>query len=322
MDRVNGAGTIDIGSGRRGFIDEDLAVGREGTEVTALWLNMLQEEILKVSEASGFVANAGAWDQLAKAIQSQRLNYAVAAGTANALVAELPIAPSNYATIRGATIRLLLAATNTDAVTLNLNGLGVLPVVFNNGSALRPGDLPIGVIELVVEDGRFTIAGFSPAFVGSALATEGGRILNFKIWRETARQALTGTLNPGIVLFSTSYTKQKASSRLVFEALPSLRLAATASSSYARARLDGNAATDLLQNHYLITNNGGENYQQPQMNRFIWDGIDAGPHTLEYRIGQQQTSTTTIVKNPTTSDGAGWVSGYVSTWVMYEVENN
>lgn len=69
MDRINGAGTVDIGGGRRGFVDEDLGVGQEGTEVTALWLNMTQEEMIKVIETAGLVLNPADWTQLWQALQ-------------------------------------------------------------------------------------------------------------------------------------------------------------------------------------------------------------------------------------------------------------
>lgn len=69
MDRINGADTVDIGSGRRGFIDEDLGVGQVGTEVTALWLNMTQEEIIKVIEGAGLVLNPADWTQLWQALR-------------------------------------------------------------------------------------------------------------------------------------------------------------------------------------------------------------------------------------------------------------
>lgn len=69
MDRINGADTIDIGGGRRGFRDENLIAGLPGTEVTAEWLNMAQEEILKVVTEAGFVPSAGDWTQLWQALQ-------------------------------------------------------------------------------------------------------------------------------------------------------------------------------------------------------------------------------------------------------------
>lgn len=73
MDRINGADTIDIGGGRRGFIDEDLGVGQAGTEVTALWLNMIQEEVAAVIEAEGLVLSPGDWTQLLQAIRARDL---------------------------------------------------------------------------------------------------------------------------------------------------------------------------------------------------------------------------------------------------------
>ncbi|MGW9947005.1 hypothetical protein J2W92_002342 [Rhizobium leguminosarum] len=68
MDRINGAGTTDIGGGRRGFRDENLGAGVEGTEVTALWCNMIQEEILKVVTEAGLVPDDADWTQLFTAL--------------------------------------------------------------------------------------------------------------------------------------------------------------------------------------------------------------------------------------------------------------
>ncbi|MCY1666233.1 DUF2793 domain-containing protein [Rhizobium sp. SL86] len=74
MDRVNGAGTVDIGAGRRGFRDEDLETGIFGTEVTALWLNSIQEEILRIVSEAGLAPNAGDWSQLYQALKILGLN--------------------------------------------------------------------------------------------------------------------------------------------------------------------------------------------------------------------------------------------------------
>ncbi|MGR8925016.1 hypothetical protein ACU8MB_14870 [Rhizobium leguminosarum] len=68
MDRINGAGTTDIGGGRRGFRDENLGGGVEGTEVTALWCNMIQEEIMKVCLEAGLTPSEADWTQLYQAI--------------------------------------------------------------------------------------------------------------------------------------------------------------------------------------------------------------------------------------------------------------
>ncbi|MDD2722240.1 MAG: phage tail protein [Gallionella sp.] len=48
MDRINGAGHVN-----RMFVTEDIATNRPPTEVTAEWLNTIQEEIAHVIEAGG-----------------------------------------------------------------------------------------------------------------------------------------------------------------------------------------------------------------------------------------------------------------------------
>jgi hypothetical protein len=69
MDRINGADTVDIGGGRRGFRDENLVAGVPGTEVTASFLNGLQEEVLQVVTQAGLVPSNGDWTQLWQALQ-------------------------------------------------------------------------------------------------------------------------------------------------------------------------------------------------------------------------------------------------------------
>ncbi|MGX1099266.1 DUF2793 domain-containing protein [Amorphus sp. MBR-141] len=69
MDRVNGADFVDIGGGRRGFRGQSLGGGVIGTEVTAAWLNAVQENLMKVIEAGGFDGNIADWELLWKALQ-------------------------------------------------------------------------------------------------------------------------------------------------------------------------------------------------------------------------------------------------------------
>lgn len=70
MDRVNGANTVDIGDGRRGFRSQNASAGIAGTEVTDKILNDLQEEICAVIEKSGFELNSGNQQQLWEALQA------------------------------------------------------------------------------------------------------------------------------------------------------------------------------------------------------------------------------------------------------------
>lgn len=74
MDRINGADTTDIGGGRRGFRDENLVTGTAGTVVTALHLNSMQEELLKVITEAGLVPSDADWTQLWQALQALGLS--------------------------------------------------------------------------------------------------------------------------------------------------------------------------------------------------------------------------------------------------------
>lgn len=69
MDRINGLNTVDIGSGRRGFRKKNKAAGIAGTEVTEVWCNDVQEEILTPIEQSGQTPTAGNRGQLWQAIR-------------------------------------------------------------------------------------------------------------------------------------------------------------------------------------------------------------------------------------------------------------
>ncbi|WP_236766940.1 DUF2793 domain-containing protein [Agrobacterium tumefaciens] len=263
MDRVNGADYIDIGGGRRGFRDEDLQNGITGTEVTALWLNMIQEEILKVISEAGLNPSDADWTQLWQALQilglasgsrsrrwvavmsmtlssapgapasgdtylipvgatgiwaanagkiaqwtgdtwayltppdghgislpdgrvferiagtyveklaldaqSGKWNFAVAGGTANALTATLTPTPLSLASLVGAPIRLLITTANTGACTLNINGLGAVPIKLDNGSDPAAGDLPAGAIVQLVYTGTAMQIAFSTSILKSRL---------------------------------------------------------------------------------------------------------------------------------------------------------
>jgi len=70
MDRINGTDTVDIGQGRRGFKDENVQAGIAGTEVTASFLNGLQEEMAKVIEQELGPLDPNDWTQLWQALQA------------------------------------------------------------------------------------------------------------------------------------------------------------------------------------------------------------------------------------------------------------
>lgn len=69
MDRINGANTVDIGSGRRGFRNRNLGAGLSGTQVDAAFMNALQEEVVGLVEAAGLTPDDGDWAQVLAALR-------------------------------------------------------------------------------------------------------------------------------------------------------------------------------------------------------------------------------------------------------------
>ena len=113
------------------YVDKSVPGAVRGSAVPAAAIEAPQREIVDVIARSGIEPADG--NQLASAIQSGLLNYAVAGGTANALTAALPVAPASLSA--GLVVRLKIAAANTAAPTLNVNGLGAVNIIDTAGEA-------------------------------------------------------------------------------------------------------------------------------------------------------------------------------------------
>jgi len=147
MDRINGADHIDIGGGRRGFRDENPGGGVWGTEVAAAWLNGVQEEIAGVIEGEGIELSDADWTQLAKALRRfvGRGLYVADTGAADALV----VAPGREAP-EGSAMIVKVAATNTGATSIAVDGADPVPLTFVGGLDLTAGTLVAGDYVLLV----------------------------------------------------------------------------------------------------------------------------------------------------------------------------
>lgn len=85
-----------------------------------------------------------------------RIAFVALGGTADALTATLAFPPEAYSD--GFMLNGKISATNTGAVTLNVNGLGAADVVGRDGSPLQAGDLIADSVEtFFYVDGRFMI---------------------------------------------------------------------------------------------------------------------------------------------------------------------
>ncbi|MCJ7996701.1 hypothetical protein J5N58_07010 [Rhizobium cremeum] len=163
------------------YVDRNSTTATSGSKIPAGFPNWTQREIVDVIEKAGFTPDDVL--QLAAAIQSGGLNYAVAGGTANALTVALSSVPE--ALPDGMIISVLIATANTGPATINVNGLGADDIVNTNGGALLAGDMPAGnVVQLIRRNGEWRINGNSR-----------GRLLNTQVFKVAG--AYTYTPTPG-----------------------------------------------------------------------------------------------------------------------------
>lgn len=109
-------------------------------------------------------AVAGGFDKLPlpQDLHENRIGFVVAEGTANAITVELTAAPLSYED--GMTLKLGITATNTGPATINVNGLGVVPIVGRLINPLTAGDLVVGTVEtMIYYAGKFIIREVSGA---------------------------------------------------------------------------------------------------------------------------------------------------------------
>ncbi|MGO7263763.1 hypothetical protein [Rhizobium leguminosarum] len=137
------------------YVDRDTPGAVVGSKVPAAAVEDPQRELVALIGAAGIAPSNADRAQAAKAIQSGKINYAAAGGTANVLTAALTLAPTAYTV--GMRVVLLIALANTGAVTLNLNGLGAKAVTKIDGSALMANHLTPGLVDLEYDGTRFLV---------------------------------------------------------------------------------------------------------------------------------------------------------------------
>lgn len=130
-----------------GEADQQLFNWAAGWPVGNIWNMILQ---------SGITPDTDKLLDLSRAVQSSKVKYTVAGGSANAITAALSPAPVSYNV--GIEINVKINTANTGAVTINLNGLGAVSVVDRVGSPLAAGDLTANEIVKMIYDGtRFRL---------------------------------------------------------------------------------------------------------------------------------------------------------------------
>lgn len=143
------------------YVDRDSSTSTSGSKVPAKAIEKPQRELVDLISKSGGVPDDAL--QLSAAVRRQRLNWFVAGGTANALTVTPDPAVGTLSGLLGVPFRVLIAATNTAAATLNVNGLGAIAILSSAGDALVAGDLRAGSVSEFVYDGtNFLMMAASP----------------------------------------------------------------------------------------------------------------------------------------------------------------
>jgi hypothetical protein len=160
------------------YVDRNTPGAVNGSKVPAAAIEDPQRELVALIGAAGITPDDTDLAQVPKAIQSGKLNYVAAGGTANALTGAFSpvLAPADYKA--GLEVNILIATTNTSAVTFN----GVA-VVNSNGGALIAGDFVAGNIAGLIHDGtRFRLRGISR-----------GRLINIQYFKTPGTATYTPT---------------------------------------------------------------------------------------------------------------------------------
>ncbi|NSZ82933.1 hypothetical protein G6L97_00740 [Agrobacterium tumefaciens] len=144
------------------YVDKNVPGAVRGSAVPAAAIENPQRELVNLITKSGLFPD----DELQLstavdlAIQGGKPSFAVAAGTANNL--SVSLSPEPPSLVVGMVVRIKITANNSGAATLNVNGLGAVPIITLLGSALSRGDLPSGaVMSLVYTGTAWMLAGLA-----------------------------------------------------------------------------------------------------------------------------------------------------------------
>jgi hypothetical protein len=124
-------------AGKTVFSDGNPAMGLKGTKASAAFLNSVNNHFCTGLDVNGDCA----------------LAYSAATGTNDLITTITPTSAFPAAYVTGMPISLKSAATNTGAMTVNVNGLGVKAIKKGVNQALVAGDVQSGALITVQYDG-------------------------------------------------------------------------------------------------------------------------------------------------------------------------
>lgn len=133
------------------YVDGNPAAGIQGSIVPAASIEFPQRELVNFSLLSGLTPSNADLLQVAKAVQSGRVNYGVDQGQPNEIYIT-PVVPVAAYTV-GLHFIIKMGFGNYGAVTINVNGLGNVPLVHTNLTPLIAYELQVGQLIHAAYDG-------------------------------------------------------------------------------------------------------------------------------------------------------------------------
>jgi hypothetical protein len=158
-----------------------------------------QREIANLITNAGITPSNADLVQLAKGVQSNRLNYALDTGAA-ANVYVIAVNPGLTAYAVGQRWNVKISHGNTGPSTININGLGARNIVLPSGRVLGGGEMPTGAVVGLVDDGtNLQIQNMNL----NALSAPLNYYVNATTGNDTAYDGLTPTISGGHGPFAT-----------------------------------------------------------------------------------------------------------------------
>lgn len=135
------------------FVNGNPSAGVQGSIIPAGAVEYPQRELVNLIQAAGLTPDNGDLSQVVKAIQSNVLRSAVAAGSASAVTATLNPVPANIGV--GFRVTLKLAVALSPGATFSPNGIAAATIKLMSGADIRTGDTAPGQMVDLVWDGAF-----------------------------------------------------------------------------------------------------------------------------------------------------------------------
>jgi hypothetical protein len=140
------------------YVDGNPAAGIQGSIVPAASIEFPQRELVNFSLLNSLTPSNADLLQLSKAVQAGMVNYGVDQGQPNAIYIT-PVVPVAAYTV-GLRFVIKMGFGNYGAVTLNVNGLGNVPVIHTNLTPLLAYELVAGqLIEVAYDGAQFQAIG-------------------------------------------------------------------------------------------------------------------------------------------------------------------